>query len=174
MRAFWSIHAGHILLLGAWVLVVAAVYVWTKLRARPAGHRPRLARSPWPAGAALAAIVSGGVHICVIGEHFEESALYGTFFLVLSAVQLGWAVWLLVRPSRAWLLSGAAAFVLVALLWLATRTVGIPLGPEAGELEEFGVLDIIASAAEVAVAVFALVAIRTPSRRLSPVRPAAA
>lgn len=158
--SFWSIHAGHLLLLAAWVLVVAAVYLWTKLRGRPADRRPRLVRSPWLAGAALAACVSGAVHLSVIGEHFRESALYGSFFVVLATLQLGWAAWLVLRPSRAWLFSGAAASVLVALLWLATRTVGIPLGPEAGELEAFGALDIVASAAEVAVAAFALVAVR--------------
>lgn len=161
--AFWSIHVGHIALLGAWVLVVAGVYVWSKLRARPAGRR--IPRSRWLIGAAVAAVVSGAVHLSVIREHFGESALYGTFFVVLAAVQLGWAAWLLARPSRTWLLAGAAASVLVVLLWLATRTVGIPLGPEAGELENFGVLDIIASAAEVAVAAFALAAIRADGSR---------
>ena len=157
--SFWSIHAGHLVLLGAWVLVVGSVYLWTKLRARPAGRR--LSRSAWLIGAAAAAVVSGAVHVSVIGEHFGESALYGVFFVVLAAAQLGWAAWLLLRPSRTWLLAGAAASVLVVLLWLATRTVGIPLGPEAGELEDFGVLDMVASVAEVAVVAFALAAARS-------------
>ena len=159
--AFWSIHAGHLLLLAGWVLVVAVAYVWTKLRTAPAGGRRRLPRSAGLTGAALAAVVSGAVHVSVIGEHFRESALYGSFFLVLAAVQLGWAAWLLLRPSRGWLLAGAVASLLVPLLWLATRTVGIPLGPEAGQLESFGALDVVASAAEVAVAAFAGTALRS-------------
>jgi hypothetical protein len=164
--SFWDIHAGHILLLAAWVLVVAGVHLRTKLRARPTeeGRRPPLPRSVWLASAAGAAVLSGSVHLFVTGEHFRESALYGSFFLVLAVLQLAWAAWLMVRPSRAWLSAGAAASVLVVLLWLATRTVGIPIGPEAGELEEFGALDVVASAAEVAVAIFALAAVRVRLR----------
>ena len=33
-------------------------------------------------------------------------------------------------------------------LWAVTRSVGIPLGPERGEVEEIGVLDVIATTAE--------------------------
>jgi hypothetical protein len=59
------------------------------------------------------------------------------------------------------LFAGAAASVLVALLWLATRTIGIPIGPEAGEKETFGFRDVACSTAEVLVAVFAVLAVRT-------------
>jgi hypothetical protein len=165
--SFWDVHLGHILLLTAWVLVVAGVQLRTTLRAwnaragRTDGRRrPPLPRSAWLAGAAGAAVLSAAVHLSVTGEHFGESALYGGFFLVLAAAQLAWGVRLLLRPSRAWLSAGAAASVLVALLWLATRTIGMPVGPAAGEIEDVGVLDVVASVAEVAVAACALAAFR--------------
>ena len=169
--SFWSIHAGHVLLLAAWVLVVAGVQLWSTMRSRAADRRsrPPLARSAWLAGAAGAAVLSGAVHLAVTGEHFRESALYGSFFLVLATLQLAWAAWLLLRPSRAWLFAGAAASVLVVLLWVATRTVGIPVGPAAGEIEGVGALDVVASAAEFAMAAFALAALRPGNRGPQPV-----
>jgi hypothetical protein len=164
--AFWYIHRGHLLLLGTWIVVVGVISLRTTVRRRSerSGTPAQLRRSAWVWAAAVAAVVSGGVHLTVIGEHFGESALYGSFFLVLCAVQFGWAGWLLLRPATPVLFAGAAASVLVALLWLATRTVGIPLGPEAGEKEAFGGLDIIASSAEVLVAVFAVAALRLRTR----------
>ncbi len=124
----------------------------------------QLTRSVWLAAAAAATSASAGIHLAVIGEHFAESALYGAFFLVLTLVQFGWSAWLLARPSRTVLLAGAAASLGVALLWLATRTIAIPIGPAAGEREAFGSLDIVASACELAVAVCAMAAISTAGR----------
>lgn len=169
--SFWSVHAGHFALLAAWVLVVLVVGLVNNRRHRAAPDRPapELPRSGWLLGAATASVASAGIHVSVIGEHFRESALYGTFFLVLSVAQLGWAAWLVLKPSRSWLFAGGAASVLVALLWLATRTIGIPVGPAAGEREAFGSLDLLASAAELLVA--ACVAGALGLRRAHGVRP---
>ena len=160
-ESFWSIHAGHVALLVVWVLVFGAVYLRGRVSTRA------IARSGWVWGAASASLASGAVHLSVIREHFGESALYGTFFLVLTVLQAGWAAWLLIRPSRVLLQSGAAASGLVVLLWLATRTIGIPAGPAAGETEPFGSWDILASLFEAVVVVTALRALR-PARIVLP------
>jgi hypothetical protein len=172
-RSTWSVHGGHIVLLAVWLLIVAVVVV----RGRLQNRRPvALLRSPWLWGSALASALAGGVHAAVIGEHFAESTLYGAFFLVLTILQFAWAAWLVLRPNRVWLVAGSVAAVAVALLWLATRTVGIPLGPAAGETEPVGALDTLASAAEVLVAAFGVLALRvgrpveaarTPAHRAS-------
>jgi hypothetical protein len=162
--SFWDIHRGHVLLLAAWVLVVGVVLLRSKLKARASAERAvDLPRSAWVGGAAAASVVGAGIHLSVIGEHFHEAVLYGTFFLVLTIVQFGWAAWLVWRPTVPVLFAGAAASVLVAVLWLATRTIGIPIGPEAGEKEAWGVLDAFCSGAEVLVAVFAVFAVRAGS-----------
>jgi hypothetical protein len=46
------------------------------------------------------------------------------------------------------------------MLWLATRTVGIPLGPAAGCTEDVGVLDLMATGAETVVVVLCLLGLR--------------
>jgi hypothetical protein len=158
---FWDIHRGHIFLLAAWVLVVGVVLVHSKWRARATGERATtLPHTRWLWATAGASVVAAGLHLSVIDEHFHEAVLYGTFFLVLTIAQLGWAAWLVRRPTLPLLFAGAAASSLVVVLWLATRTIGIPIGPEAGEKETYGFRDVACSAAEVLLVVFALLAVR--------------
>lgn len=121
---------------------------------------------------ALSSIAAAGVHYVVMPDHFEESALYGTFFLVAATSQLVYAVYLLVRPSRALLAAGAIGNLAIVALWLMTRLVGIPLGPAAGSTESFGGLDILAAIFELTTAVAALALIRKPRWPRSLMNPA--
>ena len=157
--SFVAVHRGHFLLFLAWLVCFAAAYLWNRRRSGVARRAaPRRGALLW--ATALTSGAGGAVHVCVIREHFAESAWYGWFFLALAAGQLGWSAVLLWRPSRQMLLAGAAASAAVVLLWLATRTVGIPLGPAAGEVEPVGVLDVLASLAEGATVLCALASLR--------------
>ena len=118
--------------------------------------------------AGLATVGAAAVHFVVMPTHFEESWLYGVFFLVTATVQLSWALAVLTRPSRPVLAAGAAGNLAVLALWLVTRTAGIPLGPGAGEVESIGGLDILATGLEAVVVVTAALALwhrSLPSRR---------
>ncbi|GAA1897950.1 hypothetical protein [Lapillicoccus jejuensis] len=160
--ASWSVHGPHLLLLGAWVLVVAVALV----RGAGGGPLPRRDVRLWVA--AGASVVSAAVHLAVVPEHLEESWLYGAFFLVLTLLQVAWAALAVRRPTPRLLLAGAVASGLVALLWAATRTVGIPLGPSAGEVEAVGLADVVATLTEVlVVACVAWVLASVRSARLS-------
>jgi hypothetical protein len=167
--SLWAVHRGHILMLVAWLAIVGVVYAVGIVRRHKENGPVALSRSPWLVGAAGASVASGAVHLAVIREHFAEAALYGWFFLVLTLLQAGWAVAVVVRPSRIVLTAGAVASLGVVMLWLATRTVGIPLGPAAGETEAFGGLDIAASALELAVALCAATVLLAGRHRRSPV-----
>jgi hypothetical protein len=165
-----QIHKIHIVLFAVWVAVFAVVYLHSRMRAAAdaATSRTRLDASAWrarllgiPGGIALCSIVAAGVHLSVIEDHFREALLYGLFFLLLTIAQFAFAAWIVWRPSRALFTAGAVAATAVVLLWLATRTTGIPLGPAAGETEPVGRLDLVASAAELAMAVLCFAAVRT-------------
>ncbi|MGH2513231.1 MAG: hypothetical protein ACRDGQ_11150 [Candidatus Limnocylindrales bacterium] len=108
------------------------------------------------AGAAL-------IHAGVCPEHFHESAAFGVFFLIACIVQLVWSAQILRRPSAALMALGVAGNACLVLLWLYTRTIGLPIGPEAGRPETWGVLDVLASSLEVAVIVLALKGGRAPA-----------
>ena len=102
--------------------------------------------------AAALSLLAAIVHLWVVPEHFEEWWGYGTFFLVAALAQGLYALWLLRRPGRPILLLGVAGNLAIVILWLVTRTTGIPLlGPHAGEVEGVGALDLLCTLAEVCV-----------------------
>jgi hypothetical protein len=87
-------------------------------------------------------------------EHFEEWWGYGAFFLVAAAAQILYVPIVLLLPTRIVLLLGIVGNLAIVVLYLLTRTVGIPLfGPEAGEVEGFGFVDVCATASEVGITV---------------------
>ncbi len=104
-------------------------------------------------GAAALSLLAAAVHLWVVPEHLEEWWGYGAFFVVLAVAQGLYGFGLLRRtPSRPYLLLGVAGNLAVAILWLVTRTTGIPLlGPHAGEVEGVGVLNLACTLAEVGI-----------------------
>ena len=101
---------------------------------------------------AALSLLAAAIHLWVMPEHLEEWWGYGAFFLVLAVAQGMYGLGLLRWPSRPFLLLGVAGNLAVAILWLVTRTTGIPLlGPHAGEAEGVGVLDLACTLAEVGI-----------------------
>jgi hypothetical protein len=103
--------------------------------------------------AAAFSVGAGGVHAVVSPEHFHHGLLYGQFFAVAGVAQLTWAGLVIFRPRRWVLAAGLTGNLAILALWAITRTVGIPLGPEAGEIEAVGALDAGAAVFEVAIVI---------------------
>jgi hypothetical protein len=112
-------------------------------RTGPATARPYLLGG-------LAALSAGAaaIHFAVVFEHFAEYALYGAFFLVLSWAQVIWPVVLLWRPSRLWLWLGIAGNAVVIAVYVASRTAGLPFGPDLHNPESAGALDVVSCVLE--------------------------
>jgi len=106
-----------------------------------AGATPMTARPYLLGGVASLSAGAAAIHFTVIFEHFAEYTLFGVFFLVTAWAQLIWAAVLLWRPSRLWLTLGIAGNALVLAVYVASRSVGLPIGPDAGHPEPFGGLD---------------------------------
>ncbi len=101
--------------------------------------------------AAVFSLLAALIHLWVMPEHFEEWWGYGAFFLVSAVAQGLYCAVLLRWPRRALLLLGVGGNLSIIALYLLTRTVGIPFfGPHAGEVEGIGMLDLSATAAELA------------------------
>ena len=99
------------------------------------------------AGLAFAAAL---IHLWATPEHFEEWWGYGAFFVAAATGQGIFGVALLrgfTRPLL--LLAGIWANAAIVVLYVVTRTRGIPLGPHDGTVEDAGVADMAATAAEV-------------------------
>ncbi len=106
----------------------------------------------WIRAAVMLATIAGLIHLMVVPEHMEEWAGYGVFFLVVGVGQLLYAA-LLLRPGldTTWLVAGIIGHLLIVVLYLVTRTIGIPfLGPQAGEVEAFGPIDLLSKLVELA------------------------
>ena len=117
----------------------------TEVRTRPATLRPYLL-------GALAALSVGAaaIHFAVVFEHFTEYTLYGVFFLVISWAQLIWPAVLVWRPSRPWLWAGIGGNAIVLAIYVASRTVGLPFGPDLHDVESVGALDVVSCVLEAA------------------------
>ena len=95
---------------------------------------------------------SGLIHVVAAVQHVEEYLLFAVFFAVLAPVQFAWGVAVYRRPSGRLLTLGAAGSVLIAVLWLVSRTAGLPIGETPWQPEAVGPLDVLASADEVVLA----------------------
>lgn len=122
---------------------------------RSSGARPlRLAVSVLSAGAAA-------IHFAVTGEHLREYPLFGAFFAATGALQALWAMIVLIRqPSSAVYLAGAIGNLAIVAVWGLSRTVGLPVGPDAGVPEPASGLDLVATSCEVLVGVGVLALLR--------------
>jgi hypothetical protein len=102
--------------------------------------------------------VAALIHLLVTPEHFGEWWGYGTFMLAAFVAQAIYAAALLVWPGwKLLLLAGAIGNLTIIGMWAVSRTVGIPLGPETGEVEEIGALDLVCTAAEATLVVVLMV-----------------
>jgi hypothetical protein len=99
---------------------------------------------------ALAALSVGAaaIHFAVVFEHFAQYTPYGVFFLVISWAQLIWPAVLLWRPSRPWMWLGIAGNAIVIAVYAASRTVGLPFGPDVHHAESVGALDVVSCVLE--------------------------
>jgi len=120
----------------------------------------------------LASLSAGAaaIHFAVIFEHFTEYALYGVFFLVISWAQLIWAAIVMWRPSRLWLWLGTAGNALVVAVYVASRTAGLPIGPDVSNPEPVGGLDVVSVVLEVALIAGCVALLWRPSLTARPVR----
>ncbi len=96
-------------------------------------------------GLAALALAASVIHAAVIPAHLDAWRPEGAFFAAVATAQLAWAAVVSSRPTRAVLLLGAAGHVALIALWVASRTVGLPVGPDAGAPETAGVLDVLAT-----------------------------
>jgi hypothetical protein len=92
---------------------------------------------------------AGAIHIAVIQAHLEEYWAFGVFFAVVAWLQILWAIWVVARPSRVVALTGIGINGAITAVWVVSRTVGVPLGPEPGVAEPVEFVDVAATSLQV-------------------------
>lgn len=123
------------------------------------------------AGLSLAAAL---IHLWVAPEHFEEWWGHGVFFMVCAACQGLFAVMILRwYSSGPILLAGIAGNLVIVLLYIISRTWGMPFGadwtlfsPSVAHLESPELLGMLATASELGVIVASVILLDGRTRRL--------
>lgn len=150
-------HLAHAIALAAFVLATTTALVWpvhseeVRHERREADRAPTADRA-WLQGAALGLFCAAAVHLVVMPTHFRQWWLFGAFFVGAAVLQVGLGALLLTQPSPRLLAAGATGSLVVVALWLVSRLAGLPFGPDHGAAEPFGVLDVLATAAELSTA----------------------
>jgi hypothetical protein len=105
---------------------------------------------------ATLSLAAAGIHFAVIQEHLDEYALFGYLFLVLAWFQAIWPIPFVMRRSA---LLGWLAVVVnlgAVLVWIWSRTTGLPIGADPGKPEPLGALDVAASVFEIVLVIWVL------------------
>ena len=109
---------------------------------------------------ALASVFAGGIHLAVTAEHLEHWWVYGAFFIVTGLFQVAFAAgWVLRRPTWPVALTGIVVNLGIVLVWVASRTTGLPVTPPEDitshvgthEIEAVGPADLAATGAELVI-----------------------
>lgn len=85
--------------------------------------------------AAIASVGAGLIHFAVMPSHWLDWWLSGLFFALVAVFQLMWAFLVWSRPRVLLLAVGIAGNAVIATLWVASRSGGMPFGPHAGAPE---------------------------------------
>jgi hypothetical protein len=110
-------------------------------------------------------LAAGVIHAIAMIDHFSHWWLYGAFFLVLTYGQVLWGIALLRKPaSDRSLKIGALANLAICVVWLYSRTIGVPIGPDAGRPEAVGTMDVAATLDQLALALYVALVLRPDLR----------
>jgi hypothetical protein len=94
---------------------------------------------------AVLSLAAGAIHAIAMVDHFAHYWLYGVFFLAVTYGQVLWGVALLRgRVGDRGLALGAYANLAIVGVWLFSRTLGVPIGPQ-DTPEPVGVMDVAAT-----------------------------
>ncbi len=112
---------------------------------------------------AILSVSAGLIHAALIPEHFREWIGYGVFFIVAAFAQLIYAIMILKLDSKNTgkrelynlYIIGIIGNLLLIAMYVLSRTSGIPFfGPEAGEVEGVGAVDLFSKFLEVGIIIF--------------------
>lgn len=128
----------------------------SRVLTRPAGDAARTDVSQAGVAAAVLSLAVAMIHLWTALGYFEVWWGYGTFFLGAAAAQGLFSVALLRWPGRVFSLAGIFGNLSIIMIYVLSRTSGVPFGPHAGRAEEAGVLDMSATGIELMIVVFLL------------------
>lgn len=140
------------------LVAIGAPLTWAALRARASSPRGRGAVTfPIDTTTSLLRIAAGlsfaaaAIHMAVVPEHFAESAPEGIAFGVLALFQIATGALLQVGSSDRSKVAIVAVNLGATLMWVITRTTGLPFISDLALPEAIALRDVAATAFEVGI-----------------------
>lgn len=110
----------------------------------------------------VASLGAAAIHFAAAPAHLSTNTVQGLFFLVAAWFAVAWALGLLLRrPTRAWLVTGAAVNLGIIAVWVVSHTIGI-----GGEVQAVAFPDAMATVLEGIVVLGSIAYVATPAPRL--------
>ena len=106
---------------------------------------------------------AGAIHLAMATSHAGEWLAEGVVFALAGWLQIGLALAFAVRPSKVALVIACVANLMFVAAWAWTRTVGMPFGPEQGNVHDTGFVDVTAAVLEIAIVALAALALAMPT-----------
>jgi hypothetical protein len=104
------------------------------------------------------AAAGGLIHLEASIDH-RDLVVVAVGFAVMAIAQWSFAGVMLLRPTLAGLIGVGAVHAAIALLWIITRTIGLPFIPGAEQAAQVGVADVVANTFSIAIVGVAIVAL---------------
>jgi hypothetical protein len=120
---------------------------------------------------AVLSLGAAAIHFAVMPEHFAEWWAFGLFFAAIGWFEALWAVGYVTIPSRGMAALGLLVNAGTVLLWAASRTTGLPIGPEPWVPEAIGVPGVTATILELLLVLGLAAALAAPRVGSSKARP---
>ena len=118
--------------------------------------------------AGILIFASSFIHAAVIVDHFEYWVPFGVCFAIVTCAQAAWVALVYREPrNRRVLVAGAVGNGVLVVVWVISRIVGVPFGPDPWRPEPVGTADALSTLDELAAIV--LVAIVLAASRGSQV-----
>lgn len=114
--------------------------------------------------AATLSFGAAAVHNTVIADRFAEDPAVGVAFVAVVIFQAGWGVLYLALPGVAVAAAGLLANDVLVVLWVWSRSLGIPFGAHPGVPEPVGFIDSLAAVFEVLLIVLLVARLAPPLR----------
>lgn len=104
------------------------------------------------------AAAGGLIHLEAVLDH-RDLVVIAVGFGAMAIGQLALAGVMVMRPTRTIIIGVGAVHALIALIWIMSRTVGLPFVPGAEEAAQVGVADVVANTFSIAVVGVTIVAL---------------
>lgn len=134
-------------------LLIATIVLGRALESRGvlgAAGRMVSAYRPLALVAAVLSLAAAGVHFAVLEAHLEDDVGQGVFFFAVAWFQAIWAQLYMLRDDRRVGIAAVIVNSVVIVVWVISRTVGLPFGPTPGVPEVVGLPDLLATSFELA------------------------